>query len=197
MAMGLDTTAGEKERGSLASLLVNQVPRTSIAVGKILFVVTSGLINSSASALGILAAFRINASLFGITEFGAAGALSALGIVSLFLVLVVGSGIAASTIVLLGSMARNLKEATGYIMPIYILVIVAGVATMGMDTAENLVLYLIPVVNVIFSLKGIILSQITVLQLLITLLVDLGLIAGLAYLTSRLYNTERVLNTVT
>lgn len=196
MAMGIDTTAGEKERGSLTSLLVNQVSRTSIAVGKILFVVTSALINSTATFVGLLVAFRLNASVFGLSEFGGLTVLTPLGVVSLLLMLLTGSGIAASVVVLLGSMARNLKEATGYIMPVYIVVIITGVATMNMDTAKSIGPFFIPVVNVIFSLKGIILSQITVLQLLVTLFIDIGLVVGIAYVTSRLYNTERILNTV-
>jgi sodium transport system permease protein len=56
MNIGLDATAGEKERGSLASVLVNQVSRTSIALGKIMYVVSAGLINSLSSFAGILVA---------------------------------------------------------------------------------------------------------------------------------------------
>jgi len=46
MGIGMDTTSGEKERGGLAALLVNQVSRTSIAIGKILYVIVTGLLNS-------------------------------------------------------------------------------------------------------------------------------------------------------
>ena len=47
MNIGLDTTAGEKERGSMPVLLVNQVSRSSIATGKILYVMTIAILNSN------------------------------------------------------------------------------------------------------------------------------------------------------
>ena len=197
MGMGLDTTAGEKERGSLAALLVNQVSRTSIALGKIFFVIASGMINSTSSFLGLLIAFSVNRSFLGAAEFSGAMVLTPLSISALFLVLLVGSGVAASIIVLLGSLAKNMKEGSGYIMPVYIVVIVMAVVTMTMDTAGTLSLYLIPLVNVVFCLKGIILSQIQLGQLLVTVAVNALLISVIALITSRLYNSERILNTVT
>ncbi|MFW6213002.1 MAG: ABC transporter permease, partial [Spirochaetota bacterium] len=192
MSMGIDTTAGEKERGSLSSLLVNQVSRTSIALGKIGFVVTSSLLNSVASFAGLLIAFSVSGSLFGGFMSGSI-ALTPLAIFNLLLVLLTGSGLAATVIVLLGSFADSLKEAQAYIGPVYIIVIVIGVVTMNMDPSQSIGLYLVPVLNVIFSLKAIILSQSTVLALLLTVVSNLVFVSILALLTSRLYNTERVL----
>jgi sodium transport system permease protein len=196
MAMGLDTTAGEKERGGLAALLVNQVSRTSIALGKIFFVVTSGLINSTSSFLGLLIAFRLNRAFFGASIFSGTMALTPLSISALLLVLFVGSGVAASIIVLLGSLARNMKEGAGYVTPVYIVVIVLGVATISMDAVSSISVYLIPLVNIVFCLKGIILSQIQLVQLLLTVGVNALLISVIALITSRLYNSERILNTI-
>ncbi len=193
MSMGIDTTAGEKERGSLSSLLVNQVSRSSIALGKIGFVVASSLLNSIASFAGLLIAFSISAGLFGSGAFAGTIALTPLSVVNLLLVLLTGSGLAATLLVLLGSFAGSLKEAQGYIGPVYILVIVIGVVTMNMDPSQSLGLYLVPVLNVIFSLKAIILSQATVSALLLTLGSNIVFISVLTYLTSRLYNSERIL----
>jgi sodium transport system permease protein len=192
MSMGIDTTAGEKERGSLSSLLVNQVSRTSIALGKIGFVVTSSLLNSVASFAGLLIAFSVSGGLFGGFMSGSV-AITPLAAFNLLLVLLTGSGLAATIIVLLGSFAGSLKEAQAYIGPVYIIVIVIGVVTMNMDPSQSTGLYLVPVLNVIFSLKAIILSQSTVLALAFTVVSNLVFISVLAFLTSRLYNTERVL----
>jgi sodium transport system permease protein len=192
MSMGIDTTAGEKERGSLSSLLVNQVSRTSIALGKIGFVVTSSLLNSVASFAGLLIAFSVSGGLFGGFMSGSI-ALTPLATFNLLLVLLTGSGLAATIIVLLGSFAGSLKEAQAYVGPVYIIVIVIGVVTMNMDPSQSIGLYLVPVLNVIFSLKAIILSQSTVLALVFTVASNLVFITILALLTSRLYNTERVL----
>ena len=193
MSMGIDTTAGEKERGSLSSLLVNQVSRSSIALGKIGFVVTSSLLNSVASFAGLIIAFSLSSGFFGGGPFAGTIALTPLSVVNLLLVLLTGSGLAATIIVLLGSAAGSLKEAQGYIGPVYILVIVVGVVTMNMDPSQSIGFYLVPVLNVIFSLKAIILSQASLAALLLTLASNVAFISLLTWATSRLYNTERIL----
>jgi sodium transport system permease protein len=193
MSMGIDTTAGEKERGSYSALLVNQISRSSIALGKILFVVTSSLLNAAMSFAGLLLAFSLSSVLLGGGVFSGTVTLSPLSIVSLLLVLLSGAGLAATVIVMLGSMAGSMKEAQGYIGPIYILVILTGVITMSMDPASSLSLYAVPVLNLIFSIKAILLSQASIQALLITVSVNLLIVIALTWLTSRIYNSERIL----
>ncbi|MDO7977219.1 ABC transporter permease subunit [Oceanotoga teriensis] len=196
MSIALDTTAGEKERGSLASLLVNQVSRTSIAMGKVMYVVFSGLLNAISSFAGLVLAFSLNSLLFGSGEMGSIQIFSLSNIIALLVSLLALAGIAASLFVYLGSLAKNLQQASGYISPIYILVIVAGVVTMQMDTTKNLVIYFIPVINSIFSLKDILLNQMSILSFSISIIVNVGFISLLIYATSKLFNTEKILNTV-
>jgi sodium transport system permease protein len=196
MSIGIDTTAGERERGSLASLLVNQVSRGSIAMGKVMFVVSSSLISGVASFLGLLIGFHF------IGGFGgdAAGAGLQIFTFTKMLPFLIGilsmCGVAASSIVLLGSMAKSAKEGAGYVMPVYMLAILIGIATMQMDPSSSLSLYLIPVVNGVFLLKGIIFSQASLLHLLITVVVNLLTLLVLVYFTARLYSSERILSTV-
>ncbi|GAB6090075.1 ABC transporter permease [Spirochaeta dissipatitropha] len=196
MAMGMNITAGEKERGGFAILLVNQVSRSSIALGKIFFLVASAMISSISSAVGIILAVRFNPAMFGAPEMGAGMAMFNLGgVISLLLTVLTAGGVSAALIVLLGSLSRNMKEASGYISPMYIVVILAGVVTMNLDATSNLALFGIPLINLIFMLKGIITSQYTLLQLLVTVGANTAALAVLVYATSRLYNSERVLNT--
>lgn len=196
MNIGLDTTAGEKERGSLASILVNQVSRTSIAMGKVMYVIVAGLLNSVSSFIGIMIALNLGGGLFG-NEAGANMALfSPLNIVGLLLVLLSLSSFAASVIVLLGSFAKNMKEGASYIMPIYIIVIIIGVASMQMDPAKSLQMFFIPLVNGVFVLKELLLGQLQFLHMLVTLLMNGATVAVLIGFTARLYNTEKILNTI-
>lgn len=198
MGMGMTVTAGEKENGSLAGILVNQVSRSSIAIGKVFFLVTSALLNAISSFAGILIAVSLGLlgdQLGGATSVG--GLTTPGGLVALLVVLVTTAGFAASVIILLGSLARSMKEASGYIMPVYLIAILMGVATIGLDTAENTLIFLAPVLNAIFLLKGLILSQYTLLQVVLTALVNLGVLALMTVITSRVYNSERILQTTT
>lgn len=196
MNIGLDTTAGEKERGSLASILVNQVSRTSIAIGKIMYVIASGLLNSLSSFIGILIAFKLIGSLGGESVIINLEIFSIENIVGLLLTLVSISGVAASLIIFLGSLAKNMKEGGSYILPMYILIVIVGVATMQMDSVRNIQLFFIPFVNGVFMIKEILVSEFHLLHLSITVMVNVALAGLMAILIARLFNSERILKTV-
>ena len=195
MAMGMNITAGEKEKGSLAIILVNQVSRTSIALGKVFFLIVSALLQATSSAIGIVIALSVAPGVFGGGGGGGVGLLQPLTIISLLLTILTAGGVSAALIVLLGALAKNMKEASGFISPVYILVVMVGVVTMNLDATDNLALFAIPLANLIFMLKAIITSQYTAIQLLITIAVNLAAVSVLVYLTSRLYNSEKILAT--
>jgi sodium transport system permease protein len=196
MSIGLDTTAGEKERGSLASILVNQVSRSSIALGKVFYVITAALLNSVASFLGIIVAVRIAGPSMGRGLSGNLALLSAGSILGLLVTLLTLSALAASLIVLLGSFAKTVKEGGTYVLPVYLVAIVIGVATMQMDAAQNLKLFLIPLVNSVFVLKEILVGQADVAHLSVSVAVNVLAVAVLVRVIARLYNSERILDTV-
>ena len=196
MNIGLDTTAGEKERGSMASILVNQVSRTSIALGKVMYVMTIGILNSVATFAGLIIAFSVMGNMFGESELSInLSGVSSGPILGLLLGLLTISGLAASLIVFLGSLARNIKEGGGYIMPVYILAIVMGVATMQMEPSKQISLYLIPILNSIFVMKDLIMGQFAWARFVLMLISNGALISVLIYAVAKLFNSEKILNT--
>ena len=54
MGLGAEITAGEKERSTIATLLVSQLSRTEIVLGKFMTVLTASLMSSLLSAVGLL-----------------------------------------------------------------------------------------------------------------------------------------------
>ncbi len=191
MSVGIDTTAGEKERGSIAIILVNQVSRSSIALGKVLYVLSAGIASSLMTFAGLLIAFSTTGGMF--TDGTDFTGFSIPSLVTLFFALAFTSMLAASIIVLLGSLAKTAKEATSYVMPIYIIVVLTGVLTMSFDPATQPLLFLVPFVNSIFLMKGAILGTSTILQLLLTVISLSAMIGVLITGTSRLYNSEKIL----
>lgn len=195
--IGLDTTAGEKERGSLASILVNQVSRSSIALGKIMYVITVGLMNSLVTFLALVISFSFNSNILGADIMGGSASFFNLGsIFGLLFTLLLMAGLASSIIVMLGSLAKNLKQGSGFVMPIYIIAIVIGIATMNMDASADLYYYLIPIVNNVLVLKEIIMSQFNLVNFSLMIVSNLVLISIFVFITSKIFNTEKILNTI-
>ncbi|MFW6172519.1 MAG: ABC transporter permease subunit [Elusimicrobiota bacterium] len=196
MNIGLDTTAGEKERGSLSSILVNQVSRTSIATGKVLYVMTAGIMNSIMTFIGLVVAFSFMFNMAGngggMPEINLA-VLTPGRLIGLLVSMVTVAGLASSIMVLLGSLARNMKEGGGYIMPFYILVIIMGVATMQMEASGKITMYLIPFINSVFAMKDFITAQITAVKFLFMLISNVAVISLMIFGIAKLYNSEKIL----
>lgn len=193
MSVALDATAGEKERGSLAILLVNQVSRGSIALGKVLYVVTSATINAVASFAGII----IAVSIIGDGALGAdAGSLLTVPkLIALGLVFVSMAGVAASAMVLLGSLARSMKEGGAYVTPVYLVAILTGVGTLNAEASLSIAPFFVPVYNGIMAVKGILVSRFTLAQIGVTIGMNLVLLALLVAAVAALYRSERILDT--
>ncbi len=123
-------------------------------------------------------------------------AFSAFSILGLLFTILSMSAVAASMIILMGSFARNVKEASGYIMPVYIIAIVVGVATMNMDFTSSIGISVIPLIGSVFSLKGLLSNQISLLQVLLSIFSNFAVSFLFAYVTAKLFNSEKIMNTV-
>lgn len=198
MNLGLAVTVMEKEKGSLAVLLVNQVSRSSIAVGKVLFVMASGIVNTLTSGLGVVLGLVLQGSLAGAggAPMGV-GALADPGVVVVVLVSVFAASILASAaVVWIGVVSRTMKQAGGYVTPVYMVVIVGAVAGAGLDAATSFWLHLVPLLNTVLVLKAGILGNVEWVPTLMSLGVNLILGALLVVATTRAFESEDVLATV-
>lgn len=194
---GLDTTCGEKERGSLAILLVNQVSRTSIAWGKILFVSVIAVCSAGATFLGLMVAMVLPQGSQMIFPANMSGATLS----GTSLLVIIGSLLSASlftgaVVALLGSLARSVKEGGTYVMPLYMVVVLVGVTTMYMDPTSNGFVFLIPIVNTIFVMKASFMGMITSWHVVVSIIANIVFAGLCAFLVARLFNSEKILQTV-
>ena len=167
-AMGLcvDAIAGEKERGTLASLLLSPIKRSELVFGKL----------TALSILSTLSAIVYSVSLiFAVPLMGASGTMSELNmsvhfsafqIVSLLIIMVALVYLYVGIISVISVLCKNTKEASTYISPLYILIIVAGMLTMfqgGVQKSD--LLFAIPVYGSALSIQNIMTNELTAIQL--------------------------------
>ncbi len=153
MYPAIDVTAGEKERGTIETILASPVSRTSLALGKFCAVLTAA-VATALLALGSLAvSARMTASDdggFAMLQLGAANAGAML--VMVFPVAVLFSG----TLLAIALMAKTYKEAQSYISPLNIIVIIPAVSALFPGVELDLRLSLIPILNVSLASKQLI-----------------------------------------
>lgn len=132
MATALDSTAGEKERGTLESLLVSPVRRGEVVAGKLLATTLSALVAALFSVLGFLGTGLIAGYLllrggmqaelsqaFGGQLTLSGGSVLGLGLSAAGAALLIGALLIALSIY-----ARSYKEAQTYVTPLSLLIVV-------------------------------------------------------------------------
>ena len=145
-----ESVAGEKERGTMATLLATPIRRRDIALGKLLAITLIGLLIAASSMVGIFAGLPnmmgggVNLNVYGPVEY----LLLALVVVSTTLVMVM-------LITVVSTLASSVKEAGMYLTPLMIVVMLVGILGMFGGVQEDLGYYLIPVYNSVQAMNGI------------------------------------------
>ncbi len=192
MSIGPESIAGEKERGTISTLLVTPVKRSEIAIGKVLSLGVLALISASSSFIGIIlslptlfnASGQIDASIYSVSDY-------LMILVLLFSTVFVIVGI----ISIISAYAKSLKEATSMILPIYIATVLISISSMFGDGAPAfLPMYLIPVYNSVQTLNAIFTFDANkFIYLLITVISNLVYVSILIYVLNRMFKNEKIM----
>jgi len=172
MGLGAEITAGEKERGTIATLLVSQLSRTEIVLGKFFTILTVSLVSSLLSAVGLLIGVRFFGG--GLTPAGseATFALSLSSFGWMLVVLVPLAVILSALVIIVGSFARSQKEASTYLMPIYMVIVLVGLVSMTGGVSFEGARFLIPIANALYALQEIIVGDLHFMHLIYTLVAN-------------------------
>lgn len=159
MGVGVDAMAGEKERGTLASMLLSPVKRTSIAAGKIVAMMILSGISAIVYVVSMMVAVPVMSAMGGGESelaggFGGGLSLSLVEGLQLAAIMLALVFLFVAVISFMAIRAKDTKAASSLISPIYIVVMVAGMLTMFMSGKEVPVYrYLIPVYGNAIAIK--------------------------------------------
>lgn len=190
MGIGTDMIAGEKERGTMASLLVTPVKRKSIVLGKVFALMT---ISGVSSVIYIVVMGATFPKILG-GDSGLDIEITPEQIAMIGVLLVAISFLYSAIVILISVFARDLKEASTYITPAYMVVLVIGMMTMFTTSEAGMKDYLIPFYNTALALKGILTSEVTMAQYGVTLVMTLMLGGILTAVIAKAFESEKVMN---
>ncbi|MES2323925.1 MAG: ABC transporter permease [Pseudomonadota bacterium] len=178
MYPAIDLGAGEKERGTLETLLLAPIPRTQLVLAKFLVLFTVGL----TSALLMVASMGVVLSLFGDALGGQVTQMvRAMGLLDLFMValmLVPTAAIFAAILLSISIYAKSYKEAAGMISPLMMLILVPIVVAMLPGVELNWFWSMVPLTNVSLAMKELVKGTMDY-RMFFVILLSTTLIAGL------------------
>jgi sodium transport system permease protein len=151
-----DSLAGEKERGTLETLLTTSAGRLEILTAKHLVIVAVALVITSIQ-LGNLVLY-VGLKLLPVASNWAA-AITPLTVLLLFLLYVPVAALAANLLLLVSGYARTYKEAQMYFLPVLLIGLVPALAPMLPGIPLRSVIVLVPVANIAVAAREILIGS--------------------------------------
>jgi len=122
-----ESIAGEKERGTMATMLITPVKRIEIVLGKVISLSCFAIISGFSSFLGLILSLpELSGGMFELSSFayGVGDYFMLFGLViSIVLVMITAFSV-------ISTLAKNVKESTAFISPLMIVIILLGMCTM-------------------------------------------------------------------
>lgn len=186
-----ESIAGEKERGTIATLLVTPMKRSSLAPGKIISLSCIALLSGISSFIGTMlslpnmmgAAGGVDTSFYSVGDYA-----MLLGIILSTVLLLV------SVISIISAFAKSIKEASSICSPLTILTMVVSIVPMmGSEILKNIGMLFVPILNSVLCMNNIFAFQADVFHVLLTIGVNIVYAGVMTFCLTRIFNSEKAM----
>jgi sodium transport system permease protein len=125
---------------------------------------------------------QLDGSVYGVTDY-----------VMLTVVILSTVMLFITLISVISAYAKTIKEATTYVTPLMVLSMLIGLSGMMGTVAENSLLYLLPIFNSVHSMIGIFSFEASVVNVAITVAVNLTVTGIGIFVLTRMFNSEKIM----
>ena len=194
LAIASESIAGEKERGTIATLLVTPMKRSELALGKILSLSVIGVLSGLSSFLGTM--LSLPKMMGGMGDAKLENVYTAGDYGMLFLVIVTAALLMVGAIAIISALSKSVKEASTAVMPLMLVVTVLSISTMVGDGAlKAFYWYLIPLYNNVQCLAGIFSKDYQIINIVVTVISDLVYSGILVAVLTKIFDSEKIMYT--
>lgn len=191
MYPAIDLFTGEKERGTIETLLSTPVHRWKILVGKMLVIILSGLMAAFSALLGLFLSIQYLDVVpdVKLTEV-ISTILTPAFIINLFFLLLPLTIFFAGVMVPVSVYTKTFKEAQSIIAPMNIVVIVPAMVGLFPGIELNIATACVPILNIVLTTKYLIAGNIDYLLFALSFAVMVMLAAGAVLFSFRQFGKE-------
>ena len=194
MSLVPESIAGEKERGSFATMLVTPVKRSHIALGKIFSLSAAALVSATCSFVGIVLSLpkmfqsggegmNFSAAAYGFSDY-----------LLLLLVIVSTTLVIVALMSLLSTVAKSVKEANSYAGPLMIVILVAAMGNMFLGEKIGSWAYFVPVFNSVKTMGEIFSFTARPWQAIAATLTNLAAAGALSFALAKMFDSEKIIS---
>ncbi len=189
MSIAPESIAGEKERGTIATLLVTPVKRSEIALGKIISLSIIAICSALSSFLGVMLSLP---KLLGGGDISMSNVYGFGDYVILLFIIVSTVMVIIGLLSVISCYAKNIKEASTFILPFFFLSMLLGISTMFIKS-DNPLLYFIPIFNSVQAISSVFNMEANMINIIMTIVLNLCYTGLFVFLLTRMFNNERIM----
>jgi sodium transport system permease protein len=160
MYPAMDLTVGEKERGTIETILCSPISRTSLVLGKFWMVLTASLSTAALAiasmGLTLAAASRMVGGVSRISNMGLQFQITPVAVIWVFVMIVPLAVLFSAGLLAISLFAKSFKEAQSYLSPLTIVVFAPAIVSILPGVELNAGLSLVPILNTSLVCKEIV-----------------------------------------
>lgn len=193
VAVAPESIAGEKERGTIATLLVTPMSRQALALGKIFALSIIAFLSGVSSFIGTFASLPamyqemsggINTAFYSSKDFA-----------FLFVIIISTTILMVALISVLSAFAKSVKESATIISPLMIVIMVISLLPMFSkgDTETPVTMFIIPLYNSVLCMNEIFKFSYSSINVLISVVVNVVFTGILVLVLTKMFDSEKVM----
>lgn len=192
MQIAPESIAGEKERGTIATILITPIMRYQLAIGKVLALSCISLISGISSFIGIIASLP---NVIETHSTSIAGLLTIKDYCIMFAIMLSTVLVIVSVMSILSAYAKTVKEATAYLTPFMLIIIGISMSGNFIDNADepNYLTYAIPMLNSSQCFTGIFSFDYSILPVIVTCISNILFATILSIILSKMFKSEQII----
>ncbi|MDG2505370.1 MAG: ABC transporter permease subunit [Crocinitomicaceae bacterium] len=191
MYPAIDLFSGEKERGTIETLLSTPVQRWKILIGKMLVVVLSGLTASFSALFGLFVSIEFLDLIPDPTLMAVVSKILTFPIIiKLFALLLPLTVFFAGIMIPISVYTKSFKEAQSIITPLNIVVVLPAMLGLFPGIELNYLTACIPILNIVLTTKSLIAGNLDYILLAISFLIMLSVAAAAVFVSIRQFGKE-------
>lgn len=186
----IDLTAGERERGTLETLMAAPVPRLGLLTAKYVAVVAVALLTATANLLAM--SITLLSTGLAALVFGDEGLTLTL-VLQVFALLILFAAFFSAILLALTSFARSFKEAQAYLIPLMLLALAPGMVSLMPKLQSNGLLSVLPLVNIVLLARDLFEGQVDLSLATAAVLSTVMYAVAAIALAARIFGTDAIL----
>lgn len=192
MSIAPEAIAGEKERGTLTTVLCTPIKRSQLAIGKICSLSCIAVLSGISSFIGTIlslpkflemGASDINTNVYHVSDY-----------VILLVIVICSVLLIIALISVISAYAKSVKEASALVTPLMIVIMLISLTTVfGVGIKTESFWYLIPLYNSVQCMSSVFTFNIQIINVVITVAMNIVYTGAVVFLLTKMFNSEKVM----